>query len=77
MSPKQSIVTAGLVALVLGGAASSGAAQPAQSRPPVAHPFIEINPRPLVRRRCTSWYMVQYRPSGTVLFPERHCWWVR
>ena len=82
MSPKQLIVTAGLVALTVASAASPGAAQPAGQRPtalrqPVAHPFIEINPRPLLRRRCTSWYVVQYRPSGTVLFPERHCWWVR
>ena len=39
-------------------------------------PRIEINPRPLYRR-CTSWYVVQNRPSGQVLFPEKHCWWVR
>jgi hypothetical protein len=84
MSPKQSIITAGLVVLAVANAALPGAAQPAPagqgptvSRRPVAHPFIEINPRPFVRRRCASWYMVQYRPSGTVLFPERHCWWVR
>jgi hypothetical protein len=40
-------------------------------------PRIEVNPRPLLYRRCTSWYELQYRPSGTVLFPGRHCWWVR
>jgi hypothetical protein len=40
-------------------------------------PRIEVNPRPLLYRRCTSWYVVQNRPSGTVLFPEKHCWWVR
>ena len=44
--------------------------------PPSARPRIEINPRP-VFRRCTSWYVIQYRPSGRVLFPEKHCWWQR
>jgi hypothetical protein len=44
--------------------------------PPTARPRIEINPRPLYRR-CASWYVIQYRPSGTVLFPEKHCWWQR
>jgi hypothetical protein len=42
----------------------------------IGPPRIQINPRPLFRR-CTSWYVVQYRPSGRVLFPEKHCWWVR
>ncbi len=44
---------------------------------PAGPPRIEVNPRPALYRRCTSWYVVQYRPSGTVLFPEKHCWWVR
>jgi hypothetical protein len=35
-----------------------------------------VNPRPAFRR-CASWYVIQYRPSGTVLFPEKHCWWQR
>jgi hypothetical protein len=42
----------------------------------VGPPSIRINPR-LLYRRCASWYVVQYRPSGRVLFPEKHCWWVR
>jgi hypothetical protein len=42
----------------------------------IGPPRVQINPRPLFRR-CTSWYVVQYRPSGRVLFPEKHCWWVR
>jgi hypothetical protein len=48
----------------------------AQTAPP---PRIEVTPRvlPPVHRRCASWYVIQYRPSGTVLFPERHCWWER
>jgi len=44
--------------------------------PPTGRPRIDINPRP-VYRRCASWYVIQYRPSGTVLFPEKHCWWQR
>jgi hypothetical protein len=43
---------------------------------PPAPPRIQINPRPIYRR-CASWYVIQYRPSGTVLFPEKHCWWQR
>jgi len=41
-----------------------------------SRPRIEINPRPAYRR-CASWYVIQYRPSGQVVFPERHCWWQR
>jgi hypothetical protein len=38
---------------------------------------ITINPRPLLYRRCTDWYELQNRASGTVLYPQMHCWWVR
>jgi hypothetical protein len=38
---------------------------------------IEIHPRPLLYRRCVDWYELQHRPSGTVLFPQMRCWWVR
>jgi len=44
---------------------------------PSRPPRIEINPRPLLYRRCADRYVIQDRPSGRVLFPERHCWWVR
>ncbi len=58
-----------------------GQGQPSFS-PPVAPPArgrarIEINPRPLLYRRCVDWYELQYRPSGTVLYPQMRCWWVR
>jgi hypothetical protein len=53
-------------------------AQPSQSSPPrYARPRIEINPRPPLYRRCVDWYELQYRPSGTVLYPQMRCWWVR
>jgi hypothetical protein len=61
----------------------------AQNAPPVGDQIvpapsrvrapIEIHPgaRPLLYRRCTDWYELQHRPSGTVLYPGKHCWWVR
>jgi hypothetical protein len=58
---------------------------PAQPAPPksahagFAHyrQRVEINPRPLLYRRCVDWYELQHRPSGTVLYPQMRCWWVR
>jgi hypothetical protein len=47
------------------------------SPPTRGRPRIEINPRPLLYRRCIDWYELQYRPSGTVLYPQMRCWWVR
>jgi hypothetical protein len=49
----------------------------AQSRYRRAPPRIQINPGRLLYRRCVGGYELQHRPSGTVLFPYRHCWWVR
>jgi hypothetical protein len=51
-------------------------AGPSANIPPTARPRIDINPRPIYRH-CASRYVIQYRPSGTVLFPEKHCWWQR
>jgi hypothetical protein len=28
-------------------------------------------------RRCTDWYALEHRPSGTVLTPHMRCWWTR
>ena len=59
---------------------TSPIAQPGEpASPPPRHVRrrIEINPRPLLYRRCTDWYELQNRPSGTVLYPQMHCWWVR
>jgi len=47
------------------------------SAPPSARRRIEIYPRPLLRRQCVDWYELQHRPSGTVLYPQMRCWWVR
>ncbi|HEY1745568.1 MAG TPA: hypothetical protein VGG11_02215 [Xanthobacteraceae bacterium] len=75
----------GLSLVLAGGAAPSARAQDStvSGGPSFSHivgpagpPRIQINPRPIFRR-CASWYVVQYRPSGRVLFPEKHCWWAR
>lgn len=44
-------------------------------------PHITVRPRyrhlsPNARRHCTAWLRVEHRPSGTVLTPQKRCWWV-
>jgi len=58
---------------------TSPIAEPSLATPPAApaRRRIEINPRPLLYRRCIDWYELQHRPSGTVLYPQMRCWWVR
>jgi hypothetical protein len=43
----------------------------------IARHRIEIYPGRLLYRRCVDWYELQNRPSGTVLYPQMRCWWVR
>jgi len=74
---KPLIGTAGFAALLVAAAALPAMAQTPPAWRSGVHPRIEINPRPPLYRRCASWYEIQYRPSGTVLFPAKHCWWVR
>jgi hypothetical protein len=84
---KSLIVLLGVAALPVLAAAPNALAQtdtspivrPGESTSPprYAGRRIEINPRPLLYRRCVDWYELQNRPSGTVLFPQMHCWWVR
>ena len=74
-----------LAALLIGAALPTQAqqtspiAEPSLTTPPAvpAGRRIEIHPRPLLYRRCIDWYELQYRPSGTVLYPQMRCWWVR
>ena len=83
MPLKRLIVIMALAASAMLGAVQSAAAQtspiaqPNQPPPRYARPRIEINPRPPLYRRCVDWYELQYRPSGTVLYPQMRCWWVR
>jgi hypothetical protein len=77
------IVIAVLMALAAPDlAAAQGAPPPEVGNQIVPAPVrvqqrIEIHPRRLLYRQCTDWYELQHRPSGTVLFPGKHCWWVR
>ena len=32
---------------------------------------------PSAVRQCRSWYVEEYRPSGTVIVPRMQCWWAR
>lgn len=81
--PKYLVATFTFIALILVEATLAAWAQmPPPAAGPAAAPLrarprIEVTPRPPLYRRCTSWYVIQYRPSGPVLFPEKHCWWVR
>jgi hypothetical protein len=85
MSLKWLVLIAGLTVLSLVGAAPSTSswAQTARSAPrhtPMvrrARPYIVITPGQLLYRRCVDWLELQYRPSGTVLYPQYRCWWVR
>jgi hypothetical protein len=83
---KPLIVILGLAALPVLGSAQQAMAQASpiaqacvSAAPPLhaEHRRITINPRPLLYRRCADWYELQNRPSGTVLYPQMHCWWVR
>lgn len=59
-------------------AQTSRIAQPPEPAPlHHARGRITIHPGRLLYRRCVDWYELQHRPSGTVLFPEMRCWWVR
>jgi hypothetical protein len=84
MPRKSLIVILSLIALPMPGVApvlaqTSPVAQSSKptSPPRTVHRRITVNPRPLLYRRCTDWYELQYRPSGTVLYPQMRCWWVR
>jgi hypothetical protein len=73
-----------LAALLIGAASPARAqqtspiAEPSLTTPPATRAGrIEIHPRPLLYRRCVDWYELQHRPSGTVLYPQMRCWWVR
>jgi hypothetical protein len=88
MSLTRLIVTMALASAAMPGAAqhaigqtqTAPIAQPGETYfppPRYARRRIEINPRSLQYRRCVDWYELQYRPSGTVLYPQMRCWWVR
>jgi hypothetical protein len=82
MSVKPSIAIIAFTALLFFGLEPYVMAQTAPAAAPGSPPRyvrrpIEIHPRPLLYRRCADWYELQNRPSGTVLYPQMRCWWVR
>jgi hypothetical protein len=68
-----------VIALGLSATALPVLAQTTAPGPPrhYAGRYIEIHPGRLLYRRCVDWYELQNRPSGTVLYPQMHCRWVR
>ena len=89
MKLKPLILIAAIAALPFAGLApkalaqqTSPLAEPSLTTPPAPPPRyarrrIVIGPPPLLYRRCIDWYELQHRPSGTVLYPQMRCWWVR
>jgi hypothetical protein len=85
MSERSFAIMIGFAAVTIIGAALSAAAQTQTPTGPqgtsltLAHARtqIEIYPRGPLYRRCTDWYELQHRPSGTELYPHMRCWWVR
>jgi len=39
-------------------------------------PYDVESPGPNARRECSARYVQEIRPSGTVVVPRMHCWWV-
>ncbi len=77
MPPKPSIAL--LLVAGLAFAVAAPAAAQNETSPPPRHirGRITIHPGRLLYRQCVDWYELQHRPSGTVLFPEMRCRWVR
>jgi hypothetical protein len=40
-------------------------------------PYRYEYPGPNAKRECVARYVEEHRPSGTVITPRMHCWWVR
>jgi len=40
-------------------------------------PRLRVYPGRLLYRECDFRLLPQWRPSGTVIVPWQHCWWVR
>jgi hypothetical protein len=76
--PPRSLSLATMVVALSGVPAVAQTQSPPVALPPHPAPHrLEINPRPPLYRRCVDWYELRHRPSGTVLYPQMRCWWVR
>ena len=60
---------------VIKGARASTDISAQERRPPTR--FRVYPGRRLLYRDCTFRLAQQWRPSGTVIVPVQHCWWVR
>jgi len=40
-------------------------------------PYRYEYPGPNAKRECVARYVEEHRPSGTVVVPRMHCWWLR
>ncbi len=82
MAIKSLVLTTGLILLLGAAPVAPSLAQTVQrprhhAPPHYARPYIEIRPQHLLYRRCVDWLELQHRPSGTVLYPQYSCRWVR
>jgi hypothetical protein len=66
----------GAASPVAAQAASASSELSAQERRPPTR-FRVYPGRRLLYRDCTFRLAQQWRPSGTVIVPVQHCWWVR
>jgi hypothetical protein len=69
-----------LPAQVVAQNVENDSAAPRRAHPPVrirVHPLPQSYPGPGAVRQCTAWLAPEYRPSGTVIVPNMHCWWER
>jgi hypothetical protein len=64
----------------IGGVQPSDTAPRPRARPPTrirVHPLAQSTPGPDAVRQCSFRLAPEYRPSGTVIVPQMHCWWER
>jgi hypothetical protein len=40
-------------------------------------PYANSYPGPNAVRQCVDRYVIEHRPSGTVIVPRMRCWWAR
>jgi hypothetical protein len=79
------VLAAGMI--LLGGSTYAAAQQRPNIRvTPQPQPPTWTHPRPdtyswpapaPAYRQCEDWYRTEYRPSGTVITPQKRCRWVR
>ncbi len=74
------VMAGGLLAVSLPPAAAQDANHTTRQVVAQRRPQVIIHPRhrhlsPNATRHCVAWLAKEYRPSGTVITPQRRCWW--